>query len=71
MLKELLQVIKKYVELTRIPVGDRDYYDQQKVEDLEVRFEDLVDDIVDQRVQEALAQHGTKFHPINDSNYLT
>ena len=63
MVKELLQVLKKYIELTRIPVSDRDYYDQQKVEDVGVRFEDLVDDIVDQRVQKALTQH------VNGSNH--
>lgn len=59
----LLKIITKYVELTRIPIGDRDFYDQRKVEDLETLFDDTMTDIIDKRVEEALEQH------VNGSNH--
>jgi hypothetical protein len=68
-MKELMVILRKYIEfLHDMPVGQRDYYDQQKVEDLEVLFDDALTDIIDKRVEEALEHHecGT-YH--NDSEY--
>jgi predicted RNase H-related nuclease YkuK (DUF458 family) len=62
-MKELMVILRKYVELTRIPYGDRDFYDQQKVEDLEELYSRTMNEMIDKRVEEALEQHENgKYH---------
>jgi hypothetical protein len=83
-MKELMVILRKYIEITKIPVNERDFYDQRKVENLEMmysktmdeviakRFGELmvgrIEEVIDKRVEEALEHHECGTYH-NDSEY--
>jgi hypothetical protein len=53
-MNELLAVLEKYLQYAAMPLGERDYYDQRKICETRVRFGELLEEVVDKRVEEAI-----------------